>query len=142
MVGSVGADPAHRGTLACFFQGLTCFLLANTSRSLQIFLRVVEGSMMSSTKPETKFNISAQNENLFWETVWKRTSDSRRERVGELLHIFSLGLSLVLLPSEDDLDRSLRKQTKVNAGWRHPSVRRRGAVTLAPMTATSAVGQA
>lgn len=41
----------HRGMLACFFQGLTCFLLASTSRSLQILLRVVDGSMMSSTKP-------------------------------------------------------------------------------------------
>lgn len=40
--------------LACFFQGLTCFLLASTSRSLQIFLRVVAGSMMSSTKPKNK----------------------------------------------------------------------------------------
>lgn len=37
--------------LACFFQGLVCFLLASTSRSLQILLRVVEGWMMSSTKP-------------------------------------------------------------------------------------------
>lgn len=42
----------HRGMLACFFQGLTCFLLASTSRSLQSFLRVLDGSMMSSTKPK------------------------------------------------------------------------------------------
>lgn len=51
-VDSVGVF--HRGMLACFFQGLTCFLLASTSRSLQIFLRVVAGSMMSSTKPKNK----------------------------------------------------------------------------------------
>lgn len=44
--------PHHRGMLACFFQGLTCFLLASTSRSLQSFLRVLDGSMMSSTKPK------------------------------------------------------------------------------------------
>lgn len=41
----------YRGMLACFFQGLTCFLLASTSKSRQILLRVVDGSMMSSTKP-------------------------------------------------------------------------------------------
>lgn len=46
----------HRGMLACFFQGLTCFLLASTSRSLQILLRVVDGSMMSSTKPNKQTN--------------------------------------------------------------------------------------
>lgn len=49
---NVIARAHHRGMLACFFQGLTCFLLASTSRSLQSFLRVLDGSMMSSTKPK------------------------------------------------------------------------------------------
>lgn len=49
----VGGGVFHSGMLACFFQGFSCFLLASTSRSLQILLRVVEGSMMSSTNPET-----------------------------------------------------------------------------------------
>ena len=53
---SVGLEEAglqlpYRGMLACFFHGFTCFLLASTSRSLQILFRVVDGSMMSSTNP-------------------------------------------------------------------------------------------
>lgn len=35
------------------------------------------------------------------------TSDCSREGVGELLHIFSFGLSLVVLSSEDDLHGAL-----------------------------------
>lgn len=47
------AAPAHphSGMLACFFQGLDWDLLASTSRSWQMRMRVVEGWMMSSTNP-------------------------------------------------------------------------------------------
>lgn len=41
----------YNGMFACFFHGLLCFLLAKTSRSLQILRRVVDGWMMSSTNP-------------------------------------------------------------------------------------------
>lgn len=39
-----------------------------------------------------------------------RTSDSSRERVGELLHVLGFCLRLVLLPSEDDLNSTLREE--------------------------------
>lgn len=58
--------------LACFFQGLTCFLLASTSRSLQIFLRVLDGSIMSSTKPKT--NVwPVRKRRVYWCTRYKRS---------------------------------------------------------------------
>lgn len=41
----------HSGILACFFQRLDCVLLASTSRSRQMRMRVVEGWMISSTNP-------------------------------------------------------------------------------------------
>lgn len=41
----------YNGMLACFFHGLLCVLLAKTSRSLQILMRVDDGWMMSSTNP-------------------------------------------------------------------------------------------
>lgn len=161
--------------LACFFQGLTCFLLASTSRSLQIFLRVLDGSMMSSTKPKTKhlagqkqkcvtryvgvwsLHMQAWRRQIFWsatKVVRKFTSDSSWEGVGELLHVFGLCLSLVLLSSEDNLDSTLGKRErnrpytrsnqkegkKKKKEWQMGWVG--GVCTLAPMTATSAVGQA
>ncbi len=39
-----------------------------------------------------------------------RTSDSCGEGVGKLLHIFSFSLGLILLSSEDDLNRTLKLQ--------------------------------
>lgn len=64
----------HRGMLACFFQGLTCFLLASTSRSLQSFLRVLDGSMMSSTKPK----FGPKKKPLSTNT-WRKTGAVRRD---------------------------------------------------------------
>ena len=40
--------------LECFFHGLVSFLSARTLRSLFMRMRVVRGSMMSSTKPAPK----------------------------------------------------------------------------------------
>lgn len=59
--------------LACFFQGLTCFLLASTSRSLQILLRVVDGSIMSSTKPKTNIYPVRENVDNILHMFWKNT---------------------------------------------------------------------
>lgn len=42
--------------------------------------------------------------------VWSVTSDCGWEGVGELLHVFSFGLSLVVLSSEDDLHGALKKK--------------------------------
>lgn len=39
--------------------------------------------------------------------VWSVTSDCSWEGVGELLHVFSFGLGLVVLSSEDDLHGAL-----------------------------------
>lgn len=41
----------YKGMLPCFFQGLVSCLVASTSRSLQIRLRVMWGLIMSSTNP-------------------------------------------------------------------------------------------
>ena len=46
----------YKGILACFFHGFALFLLAKISKSLQICLRVVLGSIISSTKPEMRSN--------------------------------------------------------------------------------------
>lgn len=80
------------------------------------------------------------------------TSDSSWEGVGELLHVFRLCLRLVLLSSEDDLHSALRKKRMIHTVKSKRSERGRErkkykqkntcVCTLAPMTATSAEGQA
>lgn len=79
------------------------------------------------------------------------TSDGSGEGVGELLHVFGLRLSLVLLPSENDLNSTLREReretmhavkTKRKRGTDKEEAQKEDDSTLAPMTATSAVGQA
>lgn len=44
----------YNGMLPCFFHGLSSFLVANTSKSLQIRFRVMRGLIMSSTNPIKK----------------------------------------------------------------------------------------
>lgn len=76
------------------------------------------------------------------------TSDSSWERVSKLLHVFSLCFCLVLLSSEDNLNGTLRKKKEIKT-VKIKEAERKGQTknlevmcTLAPMTATSAVGQA
>lgn len=76
------------------------------------------------------------------------TSDCSREGVGKLLHVFSLCLCLVVLSSEDNLHGTLGntrgKQLKTEKEIKKfgKLIKKNKKNTLAPMTATSAVGQA
>ena len=44
----------YKGMLLCFFHGRSCFLVARSSRSSHILLRVSWGRMMSSINPESE----------------------------------------------------------------------------------------
>lgn len=45
------ANQLYKGMFPCFFHGFSSFLVANTSKSLQIRLRVMWGLIISSTNP-------------------------------------------------------------------------------------------
>jgi len=105
--------------LACFFQGLVCFLLRSSSRSSQMRRRVVEGKITSSTKPGTHNTVPhTQQEKVATmlhslardltpaaSRMRTLTSSSRHQRISELLFIVA-GFLVDILAAEDNLNRT------------------------------------